>query len=326
MMRLKSARKVESATDMTPETAHRASETWPALPHAEWRDTYATLHQWTQIVGKIRMALTPLVNHWWNVPLYVSSRGLTTSLIPNGPRAFQIDFDFVKHRVLVKTSDDRRGEFALEPMSVARFYRTLLEILGDLDIDVSIWPYPVEIPGDVVAFSEQHAEGAYDRQYVERLHRILVQLDRVFSRFRSGFIGKSSPVHFFWGAFDLAQTRFSGRTAPRHPGGVPNVGDHVMHEAYSHEVSSAGFWPGSGVVDEAAFYAYAYPEPDGFATQPIQPDAAYYHPEMREFILPYEAVRSDADPGSLVMQFLDSTYAAVATLGGWDRSALERSR
>ena len=299
------------------------TDPWPALPFAEWRDTCASLHMWTQIAGKIRMSLAPAVNHWWHVVLYVTCRGLSTSNIPYGNGAFQIDFDLLNHRLFVGTSEGATRTVDLEPMSVAAFYDRLLSTLGELGIDVSIWPVPVEIPDPAVPFHENDAPGAYDREYAERFRRILVSVDRVFEIFRGRYLGKSSPVHFFWGGFDVAVTRFSGRRAPRHPGGIPNVGDHVMWEAYSHEVSSAGFWPGGPGLPEPAFYSYAYPAPDGYASFPAS-EGAYFHPELKEFILPYEVVRRASAPEDLLLAFLQSTYEAAAVTGHWDRNALER--
>ena len=296
---------------------------WPSLPLDQWQDTYETLHLWSQIVGKIRMVQTPWVNHSWHVPLYVTARGLTTSLISYGNRAFEIDFDFTDHRLLLASSDGERRSFALQPMSVATFYRKLMRALGELDIEPRIWPMPVELPDPIQPFPENEKQASYDAAAVERYWRALLQVNRVFTEFRARFIGKVSPVHLFWGAFDLAVTRFSGRTAPKHPGGAPNCADWVMEEAYSHEVSSAGFWPGAG-LGEAAFYSYAYPEPEGFSDFPVKPEAAYYLKDMGEFILPYEAVRTAPDPGSALMDFLQSTYDAAAELAGWDRGELER--
>lgn len=297
---------------------------WPPLALAEWQDTYETLHLWTQVVGKVRLAQMPWVNHSWHVPLYVTARGFTTALVPHGTRAFEIAFDFLAHRLVVTTTDGDERAFALRPMPVARFHAQLLQALDELGVPVAIWPVPVEIAPDAPPFHERTAPAAYDRDAAERCWRVLVQAHRVFTRFRAGFLGKVSPVHFFWGAFDLAVTRFSGREAPPHPGGAPNLADWVMREAYSHEVASAGFWPGAG-LGEAAFYAYAYPEPEGYATYPVQPSAAYYHPELREFVLPYEAVRTADDPDATLLAFLESSYAAAAELAGWDRASLERA-
>lgn len=299
-------------------------ESWPALPPLEaWRDTFETLHRWTQVVGKVRLVHTPWVNHSWHVPFYVSARGLTTSPIPHGARAFEITFDFTDHRLHIETSLGEHRSFALEPMSVADFYGRVMRALGELGADTRIWPMPVEIPDPIEPFPEDEAHASYEPEAARRFWRALVQAHRVFTEFRARFIGKVSPVHFFWGAFDLAVTRFSGRSAPKHPGGAPNCADWVMEEAYSHEVSSAGFWPGSG-LGEAAFYAYAYPEPDGFRDYAVQPPGAYCHEELREFILPYETVRTADDPDAALLAFLQSTYEAAAELAGWDRQALER--
>jgi hypothetical protein len=299
------------------------SDVWPALPLASWRESCETLQLWTQIVGKIRLAQAPFANHWWQVPLYVTARGLTTSLMPYGSLGFQIDFDFIDHRLVIATSDGR-GEFlALAPFSVARFYREVMARLRALGIEVAIWTMPVEIP-DAAPFDTDEIHAAYDADYVGRFWRILVQCDRLFSLFRSGFLGKVSPVHFFWGSFDLAITRFSGRRAPRHPGGAPNLANWVMQEAYSHEVSSCGFWPGGAAFPEPAFYAYAYPQPTGFADYKVQPSAAFYDRETGEFLLPYDKVREAASPDKTVTSFLQSTYLAAADLGGWDRAGLER--
>ena len=281
---------------------------WPELPLAEWKDTLATLHMWTQIVGKIRLALTPLENHWWNVPLYVTPRGLTTSAIPYGDRLFQINFDFISHLLLIETTDGSVKTFALRPCSVAEFYKEIMTTLGSLGMPVTIWTTPVEVQ-DRTPFEEDQKHAAYDAEYAQRVWRILVQSDRVLTKFRSRFIGKVSPIHFFWGAFDMAVTRFSGRPAPKHPG-VPNCGLFVMQEAYSHEVSSCGFWPGGGLVDEPAFYAYAYPEPQGFKDYPIQPPKAFYHSGISEFLLPYNVVRTSNSPDEILLSFLQSTYEA----------------
>lgn len=297
-------------------------EAWPALPVADWQDTRDTLHLWTQVVGKVRMARTPLVNHWWNVTLYVTDRGLTTGLMPGGPaQGFQIDFDFLAHRLDIARADGERRHVALEPRSVADFHAEVAGRLDDLGLHTPIWPMPVEIP-DAVPFTDDHDHASYDAAAVERFWHSLVDIDRVFHRFRAGFVGKASPVHFWWGAFDHAVTRFSGRGAPPHPGGAPNCGPHVMREAYSHEVSSAGFWPG-GPGAEGTFYSYAYPEPDGFAAWDRLPEGASFSAELGEFVLPYEAVRAAADPDALLAEFLQSTYEAAADLAGWDRVALE---
>ena len=299
------------------------NDCWPKLSLDQWQDTYETLHLWSQVVGKIRLSQMPWINHSWHVPLYVTACGLTTSLIPYGTRAFEIDLDFADHRLHLATSSGERYSFGLKPMSVAEFYQKIMGGLNELEIEVRIWPIPVEIPNPVQPFPENEAQAAYNSEAVEQFWRALLQSHRVFTLFRSRFIGKVSPVHFFWGAFDLAVTRFSGRTAPKHPGGAPNCADWVMEEAYSHEVSSAGFWPGAG-LGEAAFYAYAYPEPDGFSKYMVRPEAAYYHKELGEFILPYEAVRTAEAPDTVLLDFLQSTYEAAANLAGWDRNALER--
>ena len=296
---------------------------WPSLPLDRWQDTYETLHLWSQIVGKIRLSQMPWLNHSWHVPLYITVRGLTTSLIHYKTRAFEIEFDFHDHVLNIVTSEGDHRSFSLESMSVANFYQKTMQALDELGIVVRIWPMPVEIPDPVQIFPENEEHASYDREYAERFWRALQHTHRVFTAFRARFIGKVSPVHFFWGAFDLAVTRFSGQTAPKHPGGAPHLANWVMEEAYSHEVSSAGFWPGSG-LGEAAFYAYAYPEPDGFRKFAVRPDAAYFHEELGEFILPYEAVRMADDPDAALLDFLQSTYEAVADLAGWDRSSLER--
>jgi Family of unknown function (DUF5996) len=295
---------------------------WPALPLAEWKDTYSTLHMWTQIVGKIRLALTPLVNHWWNVPLYVAPRGLSTSAIPYSDRFFQITFDFISHLLLIETTDGSTKKIALRSRSVAEFYQEMMAALNSLGMPVTIWTTPVEV-ADRTPFEKDQKHSTYDPEYAQRVWRILAQTSRVLTEFRSRFIGKVSPVHFFWGAFDLAVTRFSGRTAPSHPG-VPNCGLFVMVEAYSHEVSSCGFWPGGGLIEEPAFYAYAYPEPQGFKEYPIQPPEAFYHREISEFLLPYDVVRSAKSPDEVLLSFLQSTYEAEAMCAKWDRAELER--
>ena len=295
---------------------------WPELPLSEWKDTYDTLHMWTQIIGKIRLALNPLVNHWWNVTLYITPRGLTTSTMAYNGQLFQINFDFIAHILLIETTYDSTKTIALRPRSVAEFYQETMAALRSLGIPVTIWTTPVEV-SDRTAFEEDYKHAAYDPEYTQRFWRILTQASRVFTEFRSRFIGKVSPVHFFWGAFDLAVSRFSGRTAPLHPG-TPNCPRFVMVEAYSHEVSSCGFWPGGGLVDEPAFYSYAYPEPQGFKDYHIQPPEAFYHTEMGEFLLPYEVVRTAKSPDEVLLAFLQSTYEAAATRARWDRRALER--
>jgi Family of unknown function (DUF5996) len=295
---------------------------WPELPLAPWRDTYATLHLWSQIVGKIRAARTPWLNHSWHVALYVTARGLSTSPIPDGTRNFEIAFDFVNHSLQISTSDGPWRTFALSGHSVASFYRTVMTELAELGIAVAIDEIPNELP-DGIKFSEDEVHASYDRDAVGRFFKILVNADRVFKRFRTGFLGKASPVHFFWGSFDLAVTRFSGRPAPRHPGGIPHLSDAVACEAYSHEVSSAGFWPGSGAIDYPAFYSYAYPEPAGFRTTKVRPEAAFFSEALGEFILPYDAIRTADNPDALLLDFLQSTYLAAAKSAWWDREALE---
>jgi hypothetical protein len=278
---------------------------------------------WTQVVGKMKLMQSPHVNHWWQVVLYVNARGLTSSPIPYGTRTFEIDFDFMDHVLIVRTSDGAQRTIALAGHSVANFYRELMDVLHSLEIYVKIWTKPVEVQ-ERTLFEEDLTHASYDSRYVQRLWQIMVQTDRVLKQFRSGFIGKCSPVHFFWGAFDMAVTRFSGRTAPVHPGGVPALADFVVREAYSHEVSSCGFWPGGGAVQEPAFYAYAYPEPAGFKEAPVIPEQAFYSAELNEFVLPYDAVRQSQDPDDMLLKFLRSTYEAAANLGNWDRKSLER--
>jgi hypothetical protein len=297
---------------------------WPALPLDAWAETNATLHMWTQIVGKIRVRASAPINHSWHSTFYVDARGLTTSAIPHGARTFQLDFDFLDHRLICRTSDGGRADVTLEPQTVARFYARTMDMLRSLDLAVPIHGSPNEVP-DPIPFAKDEVHRSYDGDAVTRFWRALVQCDRVFKRFRSPFIGKCSPVHFFWGAMDLAVTRFSGRTAPEHPGGVPNLPDRITREAYSHEVSSAGFWPGGGAIAYPAFYSYAYPEPPGFAERRVGPAAAFYSTDLREFILPYDAVRTASEPDAVLLEFLESTYAAAADLARWDREALERS-
>jgi hypothetical protein len=302
--------------------ASSTHEPWPDLPYAAWKDTCDTLHLWTQVVGKIRLALTPWLNHSWHVPLYVTARGLTTSPIHHGHRSFEIVFDFNEHVLDIATSDGWRRQVALKPRTVAEFYDTVVAALREAGIRVEINELPSEIPG-AIPFSRDRAHAAYDAGYARRFWKALVQADRVFKQFRTGFIGKSSPVHFFWGSFDLAVTRFSGRRAPPHPGGVPGLADAVVREAYSHEVSSAGFWPGGSGIDHAAFYSYAYPQPAGFRTSAVEPPAAFFSDALGEFLLPYDAARTASDPDGVLLAFLNSTYAAAARTGNWDRAALE---
>ncbi len=298
-----------------------SSHRWPELPVSEWETTRDTLQLWTQVVGKVRMANTPLVNHWWNVPLYVTARGLGTGLIPRGARSFQIDFDFVDHRLDIRVTDGTDASLALEPMSVATFHRAMMDRLDQLGLSTVIWTMPVEIAG-AVPFETDEEHGAYDADAVHRFWLALVQMNRVFDVFRARFIGKVSPVHLFWGALDLAVTRFSGRVAPPHPGGAPNCGPQVMWEAYSHEVSSAGYWPGPD--GEGVFYSYAYPEPDGYRSTPVTPTAAGFDETLGEFTLPYTAVRTASDPDAVLLAFLQSTYEAAADRAQWDRASLER--
>jgi Family of unknown function (DUF5996) len=295
---------------------------WPELPYGAWRETRETLHLWTQVVGKVRLAQTPWLNHSWHVTLYVTSRGLTTSPIPHGGRTFEIEFDFVTHALVINVSDGAGRRIPLQPCSVADFYAAVMSALAELGIPVRINDYPCEIGGPL-RFSEDRTHQAYDREYAERFWRALVQVDRVFKRFRTAFLGKVSPVHFFWGSFDLAVTRFSGRRAPAFPGKAPGVNAAVMQEAYSHEVSSAGFWPGGNGIDYAAFYSYTYPTPPQFKSFPVQPDSSTYHDTLGEFLLPYGKVRTAADPDATLLAFLQSTYEAAAETGRWDRSALE---
>ena len=296
---------------------------WPELPLDAWQGTYQTLHLWLQIAGKVRLAGSAWVNHSWHVTLYVTARGLTTSPIDNGASTFQIGFDFVDHRLVIETSDGRDGGFALEPMSVATFYKRLMKELERLGVRLRIYPRPNEIENPI-RFEDDEEHRSYDAEYANRFWRALVQADRVFKVFRARFIGKCSPVHFFWGAPDLAVTRFSGRPAPPHAGGIPNLPDWVTREAYSHEVSSCGFWPGGGAIAYPAFYSYAYPEPVGFAQALVKPDAAFYSSELHEFILPYDVVRQSTAPDKTLMAFLQSTYEAAANLAKWDRASLER--
>ena len=304
-------------------------DVWPPLPLNAWEDTYATLHMWTQIVGKTRLALAPMENHWWQVALYVTPRGLTTSAMPSGTRTLAVDFDFIDHQLNVRTSDGATRSIPLVAHSVAEFYAAYRGTLRAVGVDPHIMPRPVEVV-TAIPFTEDRTHASYDPDAVHRCWRVLVQADRVLKEFRGRFQGKSSPVHFFWGGFDLAATRFSGRRAPAHPGGVPNCPNYVMVEAYSHECASCGFWPGSllglGTLREPAFYAYAYPQPEGFAERAIRPDGAYYHREMGEFILPYDVVRRSPAPDEAVLAFVQSAYEAAADLAHWDRAALERPR
>ena len=296
------------------------TDVWPRLTLSEWEDSRDTFHMWSQIVGKIRLALMPMVNHWWQVTLYVSARGLTTSLMHAGPVGVEIEFDFVDHVLTIRTSDGRGRDVKLEPRSVASFYEETMASLRELGITVSIYPGPVEVV-EAIPFPDDETHCSYDAEAMQRFWHALLRIHDVMLRFRGEFIGKASPVHFFWGAFDLAVTRFSGRRAPAHPGGVPNCPDRVQRLAYSHEVSSCGFWPGGD--PEGLFYAYAYPQPEGFAAARVAPAAARYDEELGEFVLPYTAVREADDPAATLLAFFRSTYEAAADLGRWDRAALE---
>jgi hypothetical protein len=297
-------------------------ERWPELPYAAWKDTCATLQLWLQVVGKIRLTLVPWLNHSWHVTLRVSARGLATPLIQTATHDFQIEFDFIDHALWIRTADGHSRQVMLRPVSVAEFYADVMIALNELGIAAEIDEMPNEIPG-AVPFSQDRVHAAYDPDYANRFWRVLLRANAAFGHFRTSFLGKASPVHFFWGSFDLAVTRFSGRSAPAHPGGIPNLSDAVVREAYSHEVSSAGFWPGGGPIDYAAFYSYAYPAPEGFAAAPVRPTQAFFSKELGEFILPYDAVRTAPEPDAALMDFLQSTYEAAANAAGWDRAALE---
>jgi hypothetical protein len=298
---------------------------WPELPYAAWKDTCTTLQLWAQIVGKIRLAQTPWLNHAWHTTFYLTARGLTTSPIPYRQRLFQIDFDLIDHALLIQTDSGARRMLPLAAQSVAAFQAAVFAALDELGVDITIHGSPNEVI-EPIPFHKDTTHAAYDPEYAQRFWHVLLQADRVFKHFRTGFIGKASPVHFFWGSFDLAVTRFSGRRAPVHPGGVPALPDTITREAYSHEVSSAGFWPGGGPVDYAAFYSYAYPTPEAFSSQPVQPAEAFFHPKAGEFILPYETVRTAADSDQILLDFLQSTYEAAAETRHWDRDSLECSR
>lgn len=297
-------------------------ESWPDLPYALWRDTLETLHLWTQIVGKIRLSQSPWLNHSWHVALYVTTRGLTTSPIPYNNLNFKIDFDFIEHVLLIEVSDGARRSVGLRPKSVATFYSEVMEALGELGIEIRISDMPNEIV-DPIRFGDDSTHASYQPEFAHRFWQVLRNSDRVLNLFRTRFLGKCSPVHFFWGSFDLAVTRFSGKPAPLHPGGVPHLSDAVVREAYSHEVSSAGFWPGGGAIDYPAFYSYAYPAPTGFGTALVRPREAFFSGELGEFILPYDTVRNARNPDQTLLEFLQSTYEAAANIGDWDRSALE---
>jgi len=299
-------------------TSATQTHDWPALPLEAWADTCATLHMWTQIVGKIRLAQTPLVNHWWNVPLYVSARGLTTTAMPYGDILFEMEFDFLNHQLRTKCSNGSNTTVALEPKSVAVFYDQTMKALSDIGLNIKIWPMPVEIPNPI-RFDEDNEHKSYDPEYAQRFWRVLSLSDELLRQFRSGFIGKCSPVHFFWGSFDLAVTRFSGRPAPERPDA-----DSITREAYSHEVISHGFWPGQGPLGKAAFYSYTAPAPAGLAEAKVKPSTAFYNNEMGLFLLAYDDMRTSSNPEQTLMDFLQSTYEAGANLAGWDREALER--
>ena len=298
---------------------------WPDLQYKDWKDTCTTLNRWSQVVGKIRLCQSPWLNHSWHATFYVTARGITTSLIPFGERAAEIDFDFIDHRLHIRTSDALTRTMELRPRSVADFYRELFAHLADLGLSVKIHPVPNELP-DATPFAQDEAHASYDAEFAQRYWRLLVQADRVMKQFRARYIGKCSPVHLFWGGFDLAVTRFSGATAPTHPGGVPNCPDRVTREAYSHEVSSCGFWPGNDALPMSLFYAYAYPEPPGFKDAAVRPAAAYYEKSFGEFVLPYDAMRTAASPDAALLDFLQSTYEAAADLGRWNRPALEQRK
>jgi hypothetical protein len=302
--------------------ANDTNDTWPSLSLPGSQDTYATLHMWTQVIGKVRLALAPPINHWWQVTLYVTARGLTTSPIPYGTRTFQIDFDFLDHVLRIATSDGAERSFPLLAQPMADFYAEAMAALDSLGLAVKIWPVPAEVP-EPIRLDQDRVHSSYDPDAAQRFWRALVQIDRVMTEFRARFLGKVSPVHFFWGGPDLAVTRFSGRRAPEHPS-LPNVADFVVREAYSHEVSSAGFWPGGGPIEEPIFYAYAYPEPAGFGDRPVEPEGAFYHRDFGEFMLPYRVVQTAPSPDEALLAFLQSTYDAAADLGHWDRQALER--
>lgn len=301
-----------------------ASADWPALPYGEWKDTLATLHMWCQMVGKIRLAQSAWINHSWHATFYLTARGITTSTIPHGARACELEFDFIDHHLRIHASDGMLRTITLKPRPVADFHRELFAQMGDLGLAVRIHAKPNEVE-PAIAFDQDTVHASYDGEYANRFWRVLLQAERVFKEFRAGFIGKCSPVHLFWGGLDLAVTRFSGAAAPTHPGGIPNCPDWVTREAYSHEVSSCGFWPGNDAMPTPIFYAYAYPEPPGFRAAAVQPDMAAYDPNFGEFILPYDAVRQAADPDAVLLEFLHSTYEAAANLGKWPRAGLERT-
>ena len=309
---------------MTATPSHPTTDRWPELPFEAWNDTAATLHMWTQIVGKIRMVQTPWINHSWSVALYVSPRGLTTSPIPHGDRRFQIDFDFLNHQLLISSSDNKSRTIPLEPQTTADFYTQVMGALTQLHLPVEIFARPNEVE-EAIPFAEDQKHASYDAEAAQRFWRALLQVDRIFTKFRAGFLGKSSPSHFFWGSFDLAVTRFSGRTAPEHPGGYPNMPLDVMREAYSHEVSSAGFWPGGEQMPFPIFYSYAYPTPEGFSEVEVKPEGAKWNPDLGEFVLPYDEVRRATSPDQMLMEFLETTYKGAARLADWDIQGLEQT-
>lgn len=300
------------------------NQSWPDLPSPdEWQETLEAVHLWSQIIGKIRLEHMPWINHCWHVPLYVSSRGLTTSFIPHPSGGFEIEFDFMNHKLEIRKVNEKEISFELESLSVADFYSKTMDHLSRVNIETSIYPKPVELPDPIVPFPENTDLVTYDNNAIHRFWLALTHVQRVFTQFRSEFCGKTSPVHFFWGSFDLAVSRFSGRTAPKHPGGIPNCPDWVMEDSYSHELSSAGFWAGTG-LGEAAFYSYAYPEPEGYRSENVQPDEARYHEDLGEYILPYSTVRNAKNPDGLLLNFLQSTYEAAARNSNWDRESLEK--
>jgi hypothetical protein len=294
------------------------SDLLPALPFDSWKDTLATLHMWTQVIGKVRLKLCPLVNHFWNVTFYLTARGMTTGAMPYSRGTVEVRFDFIAHQLSIETSEGRMVALPLKPQSVAEFYKAFMAALAELGVTLKIWTLPCEIPNPI-PFEKDQLHAAYDPEAVNKFWRITVWVDQIFKKFRAGFLGKVSPVHFFWGSFDLAVTRFSGRRAPERPGADP-----ITREAYSHEASSAGFWPGGGDIKGPAFYSYAAPEPAGFAERKVRPAAAFYHPQLKEFLLMYDDVRTAASPETALMEFLQSTYDAAADTGNWDRKALER--
>jgi len=308
-----------SYVDRTPVRYHDAmtDEVWPALPYDAWKDTYATLHMWTQVVGKVALALAPPLNHSWSIALQITPRGLVTRTLPYGDRTFTMDFDFVDHELRIRASDGESRAVALRPRTVADFYREVMATLSAMGLAVKVWPVPVEVPSPI-RFEEDTAHHSYDPAWVDRWWRVTAQTARVFTKSACGFVGKSSPVHFFWGSFDLAFTRFSGKPAP------PREGPAFMREAYSHEVISVGFWPGGDPLPEPVFYAYAVPPPAGLSEARVQPDAAYYHRDLGEFVLPYEVVRKSTAPDQAILKFAESTYEQAATLAGWDRAAFAR--